>query len=58
MRKSEHRLRGSKHSNGGTEGWVQFDFEMETKYRQGIDPETDIGMREKKVYAGTKQAVD
>ena len=56
MKKSQFRLRGSVGSNGGTEGWVQFDFEMECKERQGISPETRIGMREIHVYAGNRAA--
>ena len=58
MKKSQFRLRGSVGSNGGTEAWVQFDFEMECKDRQGISPERRIGMREVRVYASSRQAAD
>ena len=58
MRKSETRLRGAMVTKGGVEGWVQFDLEVETKLRYGLDPETPIKLREERVYGKTDDAAD
>jgi len=58
MKRSEDRLRGMPSSKGGTEGWVQFEFEMETKKRQGIDLEAQTNIREQSVYSKTDDLAD
>ncbi len=58
MEKKEDRFRAMASSKGGTEGWAQFDFEVETKLRQGIDIESSIDVREQRIYADQTLAAD
>jgi len=58
MREKEIYFRAMESSTGGTEGWCQFDFEVECKKRNGLDFETSIGMRENKVYTKKQTAAD
>lgn len=58
MRKSEARVRGMPFTQGGSEAWVQYDFDVETKLRQGISPESPTKFREVKVYEGSSKAAD
>jgi len=58
MKRSETRLRAASATKGGIESWVQFDFEVEFKVRQGINVEKDIEVREIRVFGKGLQAAD
>jgi len=50
MKTREEMFRGMPSSKGGTEGWCQYQFEMDQKKRMGENAEKDIELREIAVY--------
>lgn len=59
MESKETSFRGMSPTQGGTEIWCQFDFEIATKLRQGIDVENEkITVREQPVYDNGRLKAD
>jgi hypothetical protein len=58
MKSKETSFRGMASTQGGTEIWCQYDFEIATKLRQGIDVETKMTVREKSVYDNVRSKAD